>query len=109
MAALAPGILNEMPGWPVPGVQIVKGGRKIQEEKKKNAGRLEGEIGREQQFVNNVYRHSLALASRLVPPPPPHFPGVQFDSLPTDRRALVSERLEQANARRNERVFEWIQ
>ena len=64
-------------------------------------------MGREQQFVNNVYRHSLALASS--PPPPPYFPGVQFDSLPTDRRALVSERLEQANARRNERVFEWIQ
>ena len=42
-------------------------------------------------------------------PTPPHFPGVQFDSLPTDRRALVSERLEQANARRNERVFEGIQ
>ena len=67
-------------------------------------------MGREQQFVNNVYRHSLALASALVPaPPPPHSPGVQFDSLPTDRRALLSERLEQANARRNERVFEWIQ
>ena len=65
-------------------------------------------MGREQQFVNNVYRHSLALASRLVPPPP-HFPGVQFDSLPTDRRALLSERLEQVNARRNERVFEGIQ
>ena len=57
--------------------------------------------------MNNVYRDSLALASRLVPPP--HFPGVQFDSLPTDRRALLSERLEQANARRNERVFEGIQ
>ena len=57
--------------------------------------------------MNNVYRDSLALASRLVPPPP-HFPGVQFDSLPTDRRALLSERLEQANARRNERVFEGI-
>ena len=65
-------------------------------------------MGREQQFVNNVYRHSLALASRLVPHPP-SFPGVQFDSLPTDRRALLSERLEQANARRNERVFEGIQ
>ena len=91
MAALAPGILNEMPGWPVPGVQIVKGGRKIQEEKKK-------------QCLQAFPR------SRLSPrPPPPHFPGVQFDSLPTDRRALVSERLEQANARRNERVFEWIQ
>ena len=48
----------------------------------------------------------------LSPPPrvpPPHFPGVQFDSLPTDRRALLSERLEQVNARRNERVFEGIQ
>ena len=26
----------------------------------------------------------------------PRFPGVQFNSLPTDRRALLSERLEQA-------------
>ena len=30
-------------------------------------------------------------------PPPPRFPGVQFNSLPTDRCALLSERLEQAN------------
>ena len=34
------------------------------------------------------------------PPPPPPTPvsgtGVQFNSLPTDRRALLSERLEQA-------------
>ena len=28
--------------------------------------------------------------------PPPRSPGVQFNSLPTDRRALLSERLEQA-------------
>ena len=35
----------------------------------------------------------------LAPPcstPPPRFPGVQFNSLPTYRRALLSERLEQA-------------
>ena len=41
-------------------------------------------------FVNNVYRRSLALA------PPHRFPGVQLNSLPTYRRALLSERLEQA-------------
>ena len=28
--------------------------------------------------------------------PPPRFPGVQLNSLPTHRRALLSERLEQA-------------
>ena len=38
-------------------------------------------------FVNNVYRRSLALA------PPRRFPGVQLNSLPTYRRALLSERL----------------
>ena len=34
----------------------------------------------------------------LSPPrsPPSHFPGVQLNSLPTYRRALLSERLEQA-------------
>ena len=34
----------------------------------------------------------------LFSPPlsPPGSPGVQFNSLPTDRRALLSERLEQA-------------
>ena len=38
-------------------------------------------------------------ASRARPPPPgppPPFPGVQLNSLPTHRRALLSERLEQA-------------
>ena len=30
--------------------------------------------------------------------PPPRFPGVQFNSPPTYRRALLSERLEQANS-----------
>ena len=29
-------------------------------------------------------------------PPPLRFPGVQFNSLPTDPRALLSERLQQA-------------
>ena len=47
----------------------------------------------ERPFVNNVYRGSLALA----PPPPPLFPprfsGVKFNSLLTDHRALLSERL----------------
>ena len=35
----------------------------------------------------------------LSPPPPvpPRFPGVQLNSLPTYRRALLSERLEQAS------------
>lgn len=39
------------------------------------------------------------LAPRFSPPfsfPLPRFPGVQFDSLSTDRCALLSERLEQA-------------
>ena len=51
---------------------------------KKNEGRLEGERGRE--------------LSMLSPPrfPLPRFPGVQLNSLPTYRRALLSERLEQA-------------
>ena len=47
----------------------------------------------ERPFVNNVYRRSLALA---LPRPFP-FPGVQLNSLPTYRRALLSERLEQAS------------
>ena len=38
---------------------------------------------------------SLALTTPLFSPQP-RFPGVQFNSLPTDRRALLSERLEQA-------------
>ena len=34
-----------------------------------------------------------------APPPPPHrFPGVKFNWLATDHRALLSERLEQANS-----------
>ena len=54
---------------------------------------LESSIS-ERPFVNNVYRRSLALAT--TPPPPcslPGFPGVQFHSLLTDHRALLSERL----------------
>ena len=43
---------------------------------------------------------SLALAphpsSPSSPLVPPRFPGVQFNSLPSDRRTLLSERLEQA-------------
>ena len=53
---------------PVPAVQIVERGRKIQEEKK-NQG------------------------NQRVPHP--RFPGVQLNSLPTYRSALLSERLEQ--------------
>ena len=52
--------------------------RKIQEEKK-NEGRLEGEV-----------------LSLLPPIPPPHFPSVQFNSLPTDHCTLLSECQEQA-------------
>ena len=54
--------------------------------KKKNGGGIEkGEVP--------SLSHSL-----LVPSPPPRFPGVEFNSpLPSDRRALLSERLEQAS------------
>ena len=53
----------------------------------------------EQPFVKNVYKRSLA----LVPPPvaPPCFPSVQFNSLPTDRRALLFERLQRATGGQN--------
>ena len=51
----------------------------------------------ERPFVNNVYRRSLALAppppSSSVPRFPPRFSGVKFNSLLTDHRALLSERL----------------
>ena len=46
-------------------------------------------------FVNNVYRRSLALAPPR--PPPPVFPVYNLTRSPTYRRALLSERLEQAN------------
>ena len=51
--------------------------------RKKNEGRLGGER---------------PPSSPLVPPPPPplRFPGVKLNSLPTYRRALLSERLEQS-------------
>ena len=52
---------------------MVERRRKIQEERK-NEGRLEA-------------RH---------PPPPSCLPGVQFNSFPTDRRALLPESLEKA-------------
>ena len=35
-------------------------------------------------------------APPLFSPPPYRLPGAQFNSFPTDRRALLSERLEQA-------------
>ena len=41
----------------------------------------------------NIYRRSFTLA---LPRSPPFFPGVQFNSFPTDRRALLFKRLEQA-------------
>ena len=51
----------------------------------------------ERPFVNNVYRRSLALGppppSSSVPQFPPRFSGVKFNSLLTDHRALLSERL----------------
>ena len=51
---------------------MVERRRKIQEERK-NKGRLEAR-----------------------PPPPPRLPGVQFNSFPTDRRALLPKCLEKA-------------
>ena len=57
--------------------------------KKKNGGGIEkGEVP------------SLSHSPRVLPhpPPPPRFPGVQFNSpLPSERRALLSERLQQAS------------
>ena len=50
---------------------MVERRRKIEEERK-NEGRLEAR------------------------PPPPRLPGVQFNSFPTDRRALLPECLEKA-------------
>ena len=41
----------------------------------------------------------LSLSPPSPPVPSPRFPGVQLNSLPTYRRALLSERLEQANVR----------
>ena len=55
--------------------------RKIQEEKKKR-GQTRGGKGE--------------VLSLLPPIPPPHFPSVQFNSLPTDHCTLLSERQEQA-------------
>ena len=48
--------------------------------RKKTRKRLEGERGN----------------YRPTPQSSPLFPGVQFNSLPTDRRVLLSERMEQA-------------
>ena len=53
----------------------------------------------------------LSLSPRLVslhtPPPPIRFPGVQFNSLSTDRRALLSERLEQAKSPLEFELMQW--
>ena len=61
--------------------------------KKKNEGRLEGERGRER--VLSLSLPPFPPSSR--PRPRPRFPGVQLNSLPTYRHALLSEHLEQAN------------
>ena len=46
-----------------------------------------------------MLRGKIPLWPVLAPPPPPHrFPGVKFNWLATDHRALLSERLEHANS-----------
>ena len=63
----------------------------------KKEGRLEGERGKgEGTFL------------ALAPPSPPRFPGVQFNSLPTDRRALLSERLEQVTTHKGNHTLHFI-
>ena len=56
-------------------------------------------------YWNPVYRNNPLLRMfTSVPslsPRPPFFPGVQFNSLPTDRRALLFERLERATGGQN--------
>ena len=47
----------------------------------------------------NVLAYKRSLAPPL--PPPPRIPGVQFNSLPTDRRSLLYERLERATGGQN--------
>ena len=47
----------------------------------------------------------LALGPPVPPVPPPRFPGVLLNSLPTYRRALLSERLEQAILISNEKGY----
>ena len=58
-------------------------------------GILESSIP-EQPFVK-----CLQAIPRSRPPPPVRFPGVQFNSLPTDRRTLLFERLERAPGGQN--------
>ena len=51
-------------------------------------------------FESQTVVFSLSLSHPLPPPlfpQPPRFLGVELNSLPTYRRALLSERLEQAN------------
>ena len=82
---------------------------------KKKRGETRGGKGREtsipeRPFVNNVYSRSLALPPPRLPPHPPppiRFPGVQFNSLSTDRRALLSERLEQAKSPLEFELMQW--
>ena len=57
-------------------------------------------------YWNPVYRNNPLLrmftsVPSLSPPPHPFFPGVQFNSLPTERRALLFERLERATGGQN--------
>ena len=81
----------------VPGVQIVERARKIHEEKQKRGETSRGGKGQRTAF------------SRSRPPVPPRFPGVQLSelySLPTYRRALLSERLQQG--RLSSKIFNFI-
>ena len=47
--------------------------------------------------INYVARENTLVAC-FSTPPPHRFPGVKFNWLATDHRALLSERLEQANS-----------
>ena len=67
---------------PVPGVEIVERGRKIHEEKKERGETRRGKGEK--------------TSPALVTPPPPVFPVYNLTRSPTYRRALLSERLEQA-------------
>ena len=48
--------------------------------------------------INYVARENTLVACSSAPPAPSLFPGVKFNWLATDHRALLSVRLEQANS-----------